>query len=88
MQGRNRDTEVEIELVDTVGESEGGNNSERSIDMHTSPMKNKWLVGSCCQHMELRLALYDDLEGWNLEEREAQERRDIYTYLLLICIVV
>ena len=34
------------------------------------------------------MALYDDLEGWNLEEREAQERRDIHTYLLLICIVV
>ena len=48
MQGRNRDTEVEIELVDTAGESEGGKNSERNTGIDTSPVKNKQSVGSCC----------------------------------------
>jgi len=35
LQGRNRDTEVESGLVDTVGKREGGMNLESSIDIYT-----------------------------------------------------
>ena len=35
MQGRNRDTDVENGLVDTVGKGEGGMNLESSTDIYT-----------------------------------------------------
>ena len=36
-QGRNRDIDIENNLVDTVGEGEGGTNGENSTDMYHLP---------------------------------------------------
>ena len=46
LQGRNRDTDVESGLVDTVGKGEGGMNLESSIDIYTLS-RVKQLIGSC-----------------------------------------
>jgi len=37
LQGRNRDADIENELVDTTGEGEGRTNWEKSIDIYTLP---------------------------------------------------
>ena len=51
MQGRDRDADIENELVDTVGEGESGTNRESSLDIYTNPAppanngaSGKWIV--------------------------------------------
>ena len=39
LQGRNRDSDRENRLVDTVGEEQGGTNWESSIEIYTLPCK-------------------------------------------------
>ena len=46
MQGYNGDTDLENEVVDTVGEGEGKMNGESSIDIYTLPYV-KQLVEIC-----------------------------------------
>ena len=47
MQGRNRDTDIENEHVDTEGKEECGMNREIRIDIYTLPCVRQ-LMGTCC----------------------------------------
>ena len=46
MQGRNRESDVENGLVDTVGEGEGGMNRTSLIDIYTPPCVKQTAGGS------------------------------------------
>ena len=45
LQDRNRDTDAENRLVDTVGEGAGGMNRQNSIDINTPPCVNQTASG-------------------------------------------
>ena len=49
MQSRSRDTDVENECEDTVGEGEGGTNWEIRIDICTLPWVKETASGSFCR---------------------------------------
>ena len=48
MHGRNRDTDVESGLVDTVGEGKGEMNEESSIDIYTAAAKSLQSCPTLC----------------------------------------
>ena len=47
LQSRKKDADIENRFIDTVGEGEGGTNSEIGTEAYTLPYV-KQLLGSCC----------------------------------------
>ena len=78
MQGRNRDTDIENELVDIVRKGEGGMNLESSTDICTLPCVKQMASGKLPhRHRELSSAPCDDLrDEAGVGGRKAQERGD------------
>ena len=75
MQGRNRDTDIENELVDTVRKGECGMNLESSTDICTLPCVKQMASGKLPhRHRELSSAPCDDLrDEAGVGGRKAQE---------------
>ena len=65
MQGKNRDSDIENGLVDTVGEGERGVNGESSVDIYILPCV-KQIAGEKLLYNTGSPALHsNDLEGWD-----------------------
>ena len=75
LQGRNRDTDIDNGLADTVGGGEGGTSRGSSLDIYARPCVKQPASGSCLQHREPNPVLCNDLEGWDggVCAREPQE---------------
>ena len=85
----NRDGKVVHRLVDTVGEGEGGMNSESSTGMHTLACAKHIGGGKLLLYKNLRLVLCVDLEGGMEGGVGGKLKREgIYVYLRLIHVAV
>ena len=76
MQGSKADADRESRLADTVGEGEGGTNSESSIETHTSPYATETAGGNLlCDTGSPNQVLCGHAVGWEGmgSGREAQE---------------
>ena len=75
LQGRNGDTDVENESVDTAGEGDGGVSWKSSTDIFTFPSVKQMASGKLLYSTGSSAWLCDDLARWD-GEREVQQGRD------------
>ena len=63
LQGRNRDSDIEKEFVDTAGEEEDGTNWQSSTHIYSTVCETDSSWEAAVWHRELSSVLCDDLEG-------------------------
>ena len=82
MQGRNRDTDIEGSLVDTVGEGEDGINSKNSTDIYTPPCVKETASGKLLYSTGSPAWCPDNLGG-GVRDGRRLKREGIDIYILM-----